>query len=64
MCVDNLIGKKFILSGMTLEVIADDGERWECRNTTTKDTVFFKKSVLRDAIKLGKAELISESDEK
>ena len=53
-----------MISGMAIEVIADDGERWECRNITTKETVFFKKSVLRDAIKLGKAELISELNDK
>ena len=56
----NMIGKKIIISGMDLEIISDDGERWECRNITTKETVFIKKSVLENAIKLGKAEVISE----
>lgn len=56
----NMIGKKIIISGMTIEIIADDGESWECRNITTKETVFFKKSVVKDAIKLGKAEVIFE----
>ena len=55
----NMIGKKIIISGMDLEIISDDSERWECRNITTKETVFIKKSVLEDAIKLGKAEVIS-----
>jgi hypothetical protein len=57
--VDEMIGKKIIISGMTIEVISDAGERWETRNITTKETVFFKKSVLESAIKLGKAEVVS-----
>jgi len=47
-----------MISGMTLEIISDDGERWETRNITTKEVVFFDKSVLLKAIKLGKAEEI------
>ncbi len=56
--MDNIIGKKVIISGMAIEIISDDDERWECRNITTKETVFIKKSVLKNAIKLGKAEVI------
>ena len=55
-----MIGKRFIISGMTIEIVADDDERWETRNITTNETVFFNKRVLQDAIKLGKAEEISE----
>ncbi len=51
-----ILGKKFIISGMTIEVVADDGERYEALNTTTKETVFMEKRVLESAIKLGKAE--------
>jgi hypothetical protein len=58
--VDKLIGKKVMISGMVIEIVSEDGERWETRNITTKETVFFKKSVLEQAIKLGKAEVISE----
>jgi hypothetical protein len=58
-----MIGKKVIISGMAIEIIADDDERWVCRNITTKETVFIKKSVLKDAIKLAKAEVISELDD-
>jgi hypothetical protein len=54
------IGQKYYISGMTIEVVSDDGERWETRNITTRDTVFFDKSVLLKAIKLGKAEEIIE----
>jgi hypothetical protein len=57
--VDAMIGKKFVITGMTLKIIADDGERWETRNITTKETVFMNKLVLENAIKLGKAEEIS-----
>ncbi len=62
--MDNMIGKKVIISGMAIEIISDDDERWECRNVTTKETVFIKKSILKDAIKLGKAEVISDFDDK
>lgn len=61
--MDNMIGKKVIISGMAIEIISDD-ERWECRNVTTRETVFIKKSILKDAIKLGKAEVISGFDDK
>lgn len=54
-----MIGKKFMISGMAIEIVSDDGERWETRNITTKETVFIEKSVLQKAIKLGKAEEIN-----
>ena len=54
------IGQKFIISGMTIEVVSDDGERWKTRNITTKEIVFFDKSVLLNAVKLGKAEEVFE----
>lgn len=57
-----MIGKKLMISGMAIEVISDAGDLWETRNITTSETVFFNKSVLQNAIKLGKAEEISESD--
>jgi hypothetical protein len=55
---EKMLGKKFVISGMTLEIIADAGERWETRNITTNETVFMNKDVLQNAIKLGKAEEI------
>ena len=61
--MENMIGKKIVISGMTIEVISEDEERWECRNITTQETVFMKKSVIEKAIKLGKAEVISELDD-
>ena len=54
------IGQKFIISGMTIEIVSDDGERWKTRNITTKEIVFFDKSVLLNAVKLGKAEEVFE----
>jgi hypothetical protein len=58
-----MIGKKYMISGMAIEIVSDDGERWETRNITTKQIVFINKSVLHDAIKLGKAEEISQLDD-
>ena len=57
----NIVGKKFIISGMTIEVVADNGERYETLNTTTKETVFMEKRALENAIKLGKAEEVERS---
>ena len=54
--MDINIGSKVIISGMTIEIISDAGEKWETRNITTKDIVLFDKLVLLNAIKLGKAE--------
>jgi hypothetical protein len=57
--MDKLVGKKFMIAGMTIEIISDLGDKWETRNITTGETVFFKKSVLHNAIRLGKAEEIT-----
>ena len=59
-----MIGKKFMISGMAIEIVSDDGERWQTQNITTKQTVFFNKLILQNAIKLGKAEEISKQDDK
>ena len=48
---------------MTIEIISDDEERYECRNMTTKETVFMNKPVIENAIKLGKAEVITSLDD-
>ena len=58
-----MIGKKFKIAGMTIEIISDHDDRWETRNLTTYETVMFSKSVLENAIKLGKAEELSEADD-
>ena len=54
------VGNKYMISGMTIEIVSDDGERWETRNITTREIVFFDKSVLLNAVKLAKAEEIVE----
>ncbi len=58
--MDIKIGQKFIISGMTIEIVSDAGEKWETCNITTREIVFFDKLVLLNAIKLGKAEEIVE----
>lgn len=55
-----MIGKKFIISGMLIEIISDDGDRWQARNSTTRETIYFDKIFLQRAIKLGKAEETSD----
>ena len=58
-----MIGKKYEISGMTLEITADAGEKWETINLTTKEIVYFNKTQLQDAIKLGKANEVLDDDE-
>lgn len=60
--MDKMIGKKYMISGMAIEIISDDGESWQVRNLTTRETILFDKSVLQKAIKLGKAEELSDLD--
>lgn len=60
--MNNMIGKKFVISGMVIEVISDQGDKWETLNSTTKEKVYFNKKFLLDAVKLGKAEEIPASD--
>jgi len=56
----NMSGKRIIISGMPLEIVSDDNDRWKCRNLTTKEIVFMDKKVIQHAIKLGKAEALSD----
>ncbi len=58
--MNKMIGKKFIITGMTIEIISDKGDSWETRNFTTHETILMKKTVLQHAIKLGKAEEITD----
>ena len=58
--MDNMMGKKFVISGMVIEIISEDGDKWETLNITTNETVYFNKDFLKNAIKLGKAEEASE----
>ena len=61
--METMIGKRFSISGMSIEIVSDVGDKWETRNLTTRERVLFDKTTLRNAIKLGKAEEISERDE-
>ena len=59
-----MIGKKYEISGMALEIIADVGEKWKTLNITTKEIVYFNKTQLQDAIKLGKVtEVLGDGEE-
>ena len=53
---ETMTGKQYIISGMLMEVVADEGEQWKLRNHTTKETILMDKDVLERSIKLGKAE--------
>ncbi|MGD8525964.1 MAG: hypothetical protein PVJ63_06920 [Thioalkalispiraceae bacterium] len=57
-----MIGKKFMISGMQIEIVADEGSKWQVHNLTTNETIFMDKSVLEKSIKLGKAEEITALD--
>jgi len=57
-----MIGKKFLISGMKVEIVSDEGNKWLTRNITTDQTVFIDKAVLEKAIRLGKAQEISDLD--
>ena len=54
------VGQKYMISGMTIEIVSDDGDKWQTRNITTREIVFFDKLVLLKAIKLGKAQEVVE----
>ena len=47
-----------MIAGMRIEIMSDEGDKWQTRNLTTNESVLFDKSVLEKAVKLGKAEEI------
>ena len=51
-----MIGKQFIITGMLMEVVADEGEKWKLRNHTTNETLLMDKAFLDKSIRLGKVE--------
>lgn len=61
--MQDLIGRTFSIAGMAIEIVADVGDQWQTRNLTTQDTVLFDKATLERAIRLGKAEEITDADE-
>lgn len=56
---NSMIGKCFLISGMRIKILSDQGDKWQTRNFTTGEILLFDKAVLDRAIKLGKAEDIS-----
>jgi len=59
----DLVGKRFAISGMTIEVLSDEGDKYQVRNVTTRDILEMDKAMLDKAIRLGKAESESETGE-
>ena len=59
-----MIGKVVAIAGMIIEIVSDEGEKWKCRNFTTNETLLIEKSVIEKAIKLGKAEVLSNQRER
>ena len=57
-----LTGKQFSISGMTIEVLSDEGDQYQVRNLTTREVLKMDRSMLVNAIKLGKAEEITGTD--
>ncbi len=57
-----MIGKKYEIAGMILDIIGDAGEPWEVKNMTTQEIIFFNKIQLQDAIKLGKVVDVSDDE--
>lgn len=55
-----MIGKTIEIAGMVIEIVADEGDRYQCRNITTGETLSMNKSMLENAIKLGKADIVAE----
>ena len=58
-----MIGKVIAIAGMKIEVLADEGEHWQCRNLTTGSPLTMKKAILDRAIRLGQAHFVEERDE-
>jgi hypothetical protein len=54
-----MTGKRFLISGMRIEILSDQDDKWQTRNLTTGEILLFDKVVLDRAIRLGKAEDIS-----
>jgi hypothetical protein len=53
-----MIGKIVEISGMRIEILADDGDNWRCRNVTTRQELSMNKAVIDRAIRLGKADVV------
>lgn len=60
--MNDLIGKTIDITGMRIEIVADRGDRWACRNLTTNESLLMDKALVERAIKLGQAEFVSPED--
>ena len=58
--MNKLLGQKILISGMAIEILSDAGDKWQVRNITTGETLLMDKALIERAIKLGKAEEISD----
>ena len=54
-----MIGKVLKISGMVIKVVSENGDKWECHNLTTRENLLMDKLVVENAIRLGKAEVVS-----
>ncbi|MCW8888905.1 MAG: hypothetical protein OQK25_07575 [Gammaproteobacteria bacterium] len=54
-----MIGKRFELPDMIIEIISDNGDSWKTRCIATKKTDLMNKQVLQNAIRLGRAKEVS-----
>jgi hypothetical protein len=54
-----MIGTTIEIAGMIVEVLADEGDGWKCRNLTTQQVFVIEKAVIERAIKLAQAEVVS-----
>ena len=59
----DIVGKRFAISGMTIDVLSDEGDKYQVRNLTTRDIIELDKTMLVNAIRLGKAEQVSATGE-
>ena len=57
-----MINRKFIITGMLMEVIADEGDKWKLLNHSTNETVLLDKTFLEKSIKLGKVEEVLDAN--
>ena len=55
----SLIGKTYVISGMTIRVLSEEKGKYVAENVTTHEIVRFDRAFLEKAIKLGKAEEVS-----
>ena len=53
------IGTTIEIAGMRIEILADTGDSWRCRNLTTGEALAMQKAVIDKAIRFGQATVLS-----